>query len=348
MSSRALSMLAGIAVIMLVFSYVVAGDQPTVQFAFVSGRNLIPDIDTDRVHVIEGEGWGMKTRLARQGDRFVVANRNNYPASTKAFNALMRACLKVRCDEEITENPERHADLNVNWPSGRAHRVRFLDLDGGELVGLIVSNVIEGKVQGNHVRLTGSDTVYRTDNNININSDPLNYLDKQLIPAAAVDIARVELNHDDHFAIEQDAAGKHSLTDIPANMEPLGKSYFNILMRAPMIAFEDFLPVSEKQSLDFDKTFVVEMRSKIRYLLRIAEEGEKFWVVARAEYFGPPKPVLDRNNASIEQIREVAGYKKAFEGAMAYNRRHSGRVYEVHKRFAFYLTHPLGPLVLLK
>ena len=345
MSNRALWILSVVAAVLLAFSYVAAGNQPVMQIAFVSGRNLIPDIDTDRVHDIEIEGWGQQTRLSRQGDHFVVASRNNYPADAKAINDLVRACLKVRCDDQITDNPERYANLNVSWPSGRAHRVRYLDASGAVLVGLIVSDVITGKVQGNYVRLADSDTVYRTDNNIDISSDPLDYLDKRLLPVEIPDIARIEINHEDHFVIEQDADGKRSLTGIPSDMQPMGLAYTNILALAPRIEFEDFVPVRDKQDLDFSKTFQVDMRSKIRYLLRTAEQDGKYWVVASAQYFGPSRPQISADS-SIEEIRQATEYKQAFEDANAYNRRHSGRAYRVHKRFVIGLmAQSLAPLI---
>ncbi|MHC5062814.1 MAG: DUF4340 domain-containing protein [Planctomycetota bacterium] len=345
MSSKSFNILAIVAAILSVYSFMVAGDQPVANFEFKAGRKLIPSIDTDRLTSIEVEGWGMRTVLTKQGNNYVVSNRNNYPASVQAYSELVRSVLKASCDEEITEDSSKHDDLWVNWPSGRNHRVRFLDADGNELIGLIVGNTIDEKLQGHYVRLTNSNTVYRSDNTLTISSDPLNYLDKRLLTCEISDISRVELSDGQTpFAIVQLPDGSKFLEGVPPGYKAAGPAFANTLIRAPSFEFEDFAPRAEKMGLNFDHGFRVVLKTNLAYELSIAQDGEEFWVITRAKYFGGVGAQLDAES-STEEIRQALDLKEAFNQEKIYNAQHSAFAYKVHERYAFFLRQKLASLI---
>ncbi len=348
MSSKTFNILAAIAALLSIYSFVVAGDQPVANFEFKAGRKLIPSIDTGRLSSIEVEGWGMKTVLTKLGENFVVSNRNNYPASVEAYSELVRSVLKTSCDEEITGDASKHDDLWVNWPSGRNHRVRFLDAEGQELIGVIIGNTIDDKIQGHYVRLTNSDVVYRSDNTLSVNSDPLVYLDKRLVPCEIAEIARVELSDGQtSFAIEQLPDGNKYLRGVPPNMMAAGAAFANTLIRAPSFAFEDFAPRAEKAGLSYDHEFRVVLRDNLAYELSSAEDGEEFWVVTRAKYFGGVGADLNQDS-SAEEIKRALDLRAAFQQEKVYNAQHSAFAYRVHPRFAFFLRQKLSSLIVPK
>ena len=151
MSSKTFKLLAAIAAILSIYSFFVAGDQPVAQFDFVSGRKLIPSIDTDRLSSIEIEGWGKKTVLTRQGENYVVSNRNNYPAAAKSYSELVRSVLKASCDEEITADRSRvHRRRSID--SSRFGPSRSVSCSCGNTISYIVRS--QSRVGNEHANVT--------------------------------------------------------------------------------------------------------------------------------------------------------------------------------------------------
>ncbi|MFB0524711.1 MAG: DUF4340 domain-containing protein, partial [Phycisphaerae bacterium] len=96
--------------------------------------------------------------LKRRSGRFVVVNKDNYPAETEQINDLITKCLDIQTSQFVTDNPENHEALEVTEKDAR-NVVRFFKTDASLLTGVIVGKTKE-EGQGNYVRLATSDKVY--------------------------------------------------------------------------------------------------------------------------------------------------------------------------------------------
>ncbi len=79
---------------------------------------LIQGLDpADIGSIVLGAGDSAVT-LKREGGRFVVVNKDNYPADAKEINNLLTKCLEIRTSEFITDNPANHEDLASDGTKG--------------------------------------------------------------------------------------------------------------------------------------------------------------------------------------------------------------------------------------
>ncbi|MCX5638201.1 MAG: hypothetical protein NTX52_11005, partial [Planctomycetota bacterium] len=134
MSDKKLTILGIIAVCMVIWA--------VVQSRISSGPKVRPDT---LVYIIQGldpadigsivlaTGESAVT-LKREGGRFVVVNKDNYPADAKEINNLLTKCLGIRSSELYTDNPANHEDLQVTEQKARSV-VKFLKPDSSVLTG---------------------------------------------------------------------------------------------------------------------------------------------------------------------------------------------------------------------
>jgi len=51
--------------------------------------------------------------IKRKGNKFVVTNKDNYPAKASEINELIAKCVDIQVTEMYTDNPDNHKDLGL-------------------------------------------------------------------------------------------------------------------------------------------------------------------------------------------------------------------------------------------
>ena len=114
MSNRKLIILSIVAALMIVWAVIQSHIGGAPARAPSGPSYLIQGLDPGRIaSIIIGTGENA-ARLVRQGDRFVVGNKDNYPAVISKINELITSCLDIRTVGLITSNPANHDDLEVS------------------------------------------------------------------------------------------------------------------------------------------------------------------------------------------------------------------------------------------
>ena len=184
MSNKKLIILGVVAALMVVWAVVqshVAGRpsaKPDTPAYLIQGLDPA-DIDS----IILGTGDNTVT-LKRLNGRFVVVNKDNYPAAAGRINDLITSCLDIRTSELYTDKPANHKDLGVTEEAARSV-VKFFKADSEPLVGVVIGNTRE-QGQGSFVRLASSNNVYVALKTPRINEQALNYIDQQLLDRKSV------------------------------------------------------------------------------------------------------------------------------------------------------------------
>ena len=141
MSDKKLALLGIFAVVMAglaILQHQLGRNAHTADF---SGSALIEGLDIDAVATIHvaGDGGAQTVTLVRDNDRFVVSDKDNYPADVAKINRLINQCLDIQTTEKITSNPANHGDLKVTEDIA-LYRIGFLNSDGAPIVTLLLSD----------------------------------------------------------------------------------------------------------------------------------------------------------------------------------------------------------------
>ena len=156
--------------------------------------------------------------LKRTATDWQVAERANYAADSSKLRKLLIDLSQLETVEEKTSNPKLYAQLGVeDVKDPKATGVR-VDLAGPKQP----QSVIVGKTSGTHstfVRVPGQPQSYLATPQINVDSEPANWLDRNLldIAAARVQEARVRTATGTPYVVKRDAREQtdFSVTGLP-------------------------------------------------------------------------------------------------------------------------------------
>jgi len=158
MSNRKLIILGIVAVVMVIWAVFQSHISHKPKTAPGEPAYLIQGLNpADISSIVLGTGEDQVT-LKRQSGRFVVVNKDSYPAETKQINDLITKCLEIKTAQFITDKAENHEALGVTEKEAR-NVVKFFLPDSSLLTGVIVGKTKE-QGQGNYIRLATSDKVY--------------------------------------------------------------------------------------------------------------------------------------------------------------------------------------------
>jgi hypothetical protein len=347
MSDKKLAILAIVAAVMVILavaqSYISTGPAEPETPGY-----LMPAINSARIgSIVLGKGDDTATLKQTEG-RFVVVNKENYPAKMSEINDLISKCQQIRWSQFITDNPANHKDLEVTEETAR-NVVRFLTPEPNST---ILAGVIIGKADqtggGAYVRLLSSDTqssnkVYLAENPPWINNRAMDYIEQNLTPFKREDINSVTFSS---------PSGKYTLkttedgNDIVLENLPTGKklkthvsqSTFNAITN---LRFEDVM--SKTPGLLFDRKIVCRMKNSVVYTFEIAQKDAKTYGICQAaftETVERPKP-----DESQEQLKEKETKLLAWDNAKEFTQKHQGWVYQIPAWKAKNLTVELSDLL---
>ena len=158
MSDKKLTILGIAAVVMVLWAVVQSRVSNRTRTESGEPAYLIRGLDTGEIgSIVLGTGEEAVT-LKREKGRFVVTDKDNYPAKTSEINSLLSKCLEIKRQELVTDNPANHEDLEVTEEKARS----VVKLMTPEPNAVVLAGVAVGKTEelgnGTYVRLLSSDT----------------------------------------------------------------------------------------------------------------------------------------------------------------------------------------------
>ena len=355
MSNKKLTILGIVAVLMVLWAMVQSriSDKPGAEPA--RPVYLIQGFDPSGVDsIVIGTGEAAFTLKHRKG-RFVVADKDNYPAKTSEINSLISKCLEIQTSEFVTDNPANHEDLEVTEEKARSV-VKFMKADPNSS---LLTGVVIGKTkelgQGSYVRLLSSNPalsnkVYVASNVPWFGGDEMNYIDQELIAVKKEDIksVTVSLPSGPYTLTTEEDSQDIVLENIPAGKILKSSEAQSVFTALTSLRFEDVNKISSDMA--FEKQYVCRLKDSTVYALRIAQKDDKTYVSCVAE-FTDKTPV---EKASIDQGGEVESEEElkkkeakllARDNATQFTTKHHGWVYEIAEWKAKNLANKLADLI---
>ena len=356
MSNRQLTILGIVAALALAWAIVQAQLSHRRSPQASGPTYLIQGLDTDAVAEIQLGKPDDPSTLRRQGQGFVVSNRNDYPAQTDRINGLFRTCLEVQTTGSlVTEHPANHEDLGVTEAMA-SHIVRFLKRAEGkdaedpyELITGLVIGERNPDAGGSYVRLVDSDKVYLALQVPSLQSAATDYIDKQLTKVDKNDIVRVTVKSaESEYTLQKDGAGKTCLTEIPADKKQKEYDVDRVFEALSSLSFSDVTSAedSDLQDISFDGVYICELKNSTVYTARIAEKDGKSYLHIDAEFTDTtPVTVKRGGDESPEELKKKDEKLQAQEAVATFSQTHQNWLYELASYQAGNLTKKLADLL---
>jgi len=346
MSNKKLAVLGMVAVLMVGWAILQNRISHNDSKTSFSSSPLIEGLQIEAVSAItitSGNGQ-QTTTLNRNGKAFVVADKENYPADVTKINRVINDCLDIRTHEKVTDNSSNHADLGVTEETAQ-FVVHFLDKDGGQIVGLAVSEADENGTA--FARMLSSNDVYSIQNPPRVVARPMDYVDAQLlqIQQDRLSSVAVKTGQDSYILRALDDKSDIELKDMPAGKQFKGTDYKSVFKALSSLRFEDVMSdKSAPESMAFDSSYTGKLDDMTVYKLSLAKKDDKTYAAVSADYLD--KSIIQVNkDDSEEQLKENEAKLKARDAVDAFNQKHQGWVYQIPSYQAGNLTKPLSELL---
>jgi hypothetical protein len=347
MSDKKLTILGVVAVCMVIWAVAqtrisnksrIASDKPTY---------LIQGLETrDIGSIVIGAGENEVTLRRQAGGKFVVVNKDDYPADMKQINDLITRCLDIKTTQFITEKKENHETLGLTEDKAR-NVVKFFKSDGSLLTGVIIGNAKEAG-QGNYVRLITSDKVYVAPEVPWLRSGAIDYIDQELITVARDDIESVTvISPDGKYTLKKKSEGDgFTLENIPAGKKLKDSDSKNVANAIANIRFTDVKKKSEgADESAFDRQYVCRLTDSTVYTLKINRQDNKTYVICQAEFTDTTPVTIKKEGESEEELKKKEAKLLARDNARKFTAEHQGWIYEIAEWKAQNLTKKLSDLL---
>jgi len=334
MSDKKLALLGIVAVVMVVLAVVTAQlvkRPPSVSYKNI---NLVQGFDTSKIATVILKSQDEETRITLSDGRFVVTNKDNYPALVNEINGLVAEILDIKTVDLITDNPENHADLGVTEDKAR-YIVKFLNSEGKPIKGFggIIISESDPDKQGVYVRLVGENKVYLIDGSPWPRMSALDYIDKRLTSCEEDQIKSVKVSYPGggYTLVKQDDSDEIVLEGgMPEGKKFKSSDYKQVFRALTSLQFTDVRKAEKAGDLKFDSTYICTLADSTVYTLQIAVKDDKTFIKADAEFTGDKTVTVKRDGSeSDEQLKEKEAKLLAIEAAQKFHDRHTGWVYEI-------------------
>jgi len=349
MSNKKLMILSIVAALMVILVVIQARiSRAPAKVPFV-GSYLIQGLNPGKIaSIVIGTGENA-VKLVRQGNRFLVGNKDNYPAAIGKINDLLTSCLDISTIELITSDPANHESLDVTEAKAQSV-IRFLDKEGETITGVVIgsSRLPELNVskRSTYVRLISSNDVYEAKNAPLLGGSALDYIDKELVNVDRSDVTKVTVTEPEGgYTLRVDDSNDNNivLENLPAGKKLKVSDCRGVLSALSYLSFSDVRKESsfEEGKLKFDRTFIAELKDSTVYTFKIAKTDSKTYVKCSAEYAGKTRDILE----SKEGLKDKEAKLLARDRAAEFTEKHRGWVYEISEWKAKNLTKKLTELV---
>jgi hypothetical protein len=343
MSDKKLKILGIVAIVMVVWAVAQSHISNRASTTMQGPSYLIQGLDPADIDSIVLGGGEEAVTLKRQQGKFVVVEKDNYPAKASEINNLITKSLEIQTSQLVTNNASNHEDLGVTEEDANAS-IKFFKADSSLLTGIIGGKSKE-LGQGSYVRLATSDAVYVAPTMPWIADTAMNYIEQELMSVKREDIESVTVSSSkEQYTLKSTEDGKNAvLENVPAGKKFKDSDGNSVLSALTSLRCDDVM--KNPGNLAFDKEYVCKLKDSTVYALKIAQKDDKTYVTCEADYTDKTPVTKDSSVESEEVLKEKEAKLLAQEGAIKFTTKHKGWVYEIAEWKANNLTKELSELL---
>jgi hypothetical protein len=344
MSNKKLAVLGIIAALMLLWAVLQAGLSNKPRASSTVKSYLIQGLESGDINTIVLSAKKDKVTIKRQGTKFGIVEKDNYPADVNQIKDLITNCLDIKTSEFITAQPANHDSLEVTEDKA-AIVVKFLKEDSSVITGIVAGKARQHG-EGTYVRLVSSDKVYLADNVPVISAEAINYINSQLLSVKRDNIELVTVTDPNgEYTLKPGADDSKSavLEPIPEGKKAKGDLCDTVFTVLTSLQFEDV--GKNFGDLTFDRQYVCKLKDTTVYTLKIAKKAGNTYITCTAVFGDTTKVKPAEPNESQEEIKKKEAKLLAWEHANTFANTHKGWIYKIPEYLAGRLTKEASELV---
>lgn len=342
MSNRKLTILSVVTVLMVIWAVAQSRTSGRPKAEHDKPVYLIQGLDPDDIgSIVLGTTENVVTLKRRRG-RFLVVEKDNYPAVASKINQLITSCLDIRTVELYTNNKANHKDLGVTEEDARSV-VKFFRPDLSLITGVVTGKAKE-QGRGTYVRLASSDKVYVTPEAPRIRNRATDYIDQELIEISRDDIESVTVTSTDGDYTLRKENQDIILENLPEGKKLKDSDYEQVFTALTNLRFNDVMEKAA-ENLNFQRQFVCRLKDSTVYTIAIAQKNDKTYITCKAEFTDKTPVTKEKGIESEEQLKKKEAKLLARDKAKEFSEKHTGWVYEIAGYKAGNMTKQLSELV---
>jgi Domain of unknown function (DUF4340) len=274
----------------------------------------------NQVASVAVERAGLNLTFVRDGDRWLVAQKGDYPAAAGKVRRIVLAMADMTLVEAKTQKPDLYPRLEVEDPGkGKSTLVTLEDKSGAPLARLIVGKRRFDRLgagnDGVYVRKPGDLQSWLARGALDFSDDMSNWLDRRVIDIPDNRVAKVSLTQTDgtNLVLSRAAPGtKFAVTGAPAN----AKYKSDTALGEPAMALEtlDLDDVQPAAKLPIpDKGVTAASYTTFDGLtvgLKLFQHDDKDWIALTAVGSGKAAPEATKITDRVSHwVYAIPGYK---------------------------------------
>ena len=348
MSNKKLAILGVAAIVTVVLAGVQLRLSTTHSSVSVSGPSyLIQGLDTNKIASIVLGTADDQVILTRSGNRFVVANKDDYPAMSTEINGVIAACLDIKTAEFVTGNAANHAELGVT-ETAAAHVVKLFGADSKPITGLLISPPGKDR-DGSYVRLISSNDVYLTiDRPWPSRFSAMDFIDTALLSIDRDKITSVTIaSPDETYTLKAEGTGSViTLENMPAGKKLKDTEYERVFFVLTNLSFDNVIKEAPDTSdLKFDRTYLCRLEDSTVYTFAVAEKNDKTYIKCEAMFTDQTLVTKNREVESEEELKKKETILLARDSARKFSEKHAAWIYQITTFKADNMTKKLDDLL---
>lgn len=277
----------------------------------IQSESLYPGL-VDQINDVTGitiRSTQTTTELARERGRWVVANRDNYPATFANVKNVLLNIANATIVEQKTSNPERYAQIGVADLDDTNSKATLVDIEGGAngtLASLLIGNersASQLNARQFYVRKSGEAGALLVEGELNVSARPQDWVDSDVVNVATERVRKVTITAADGSTVvvskEKPADNFFSLENVPDGFTAKSRSVISSLGAVLLdVKFENVAAASRIQ--DAEPVSTAEIRTFDGLVVnasRYALDDEHF---VRFEFAFDPASVVEPEPATAD------------------------------------------------
>jgi hypothetical protein len=295
LSRRAVALLGGAALASVAAALLVGGDDADRAAPPGSGGTLaFPDLAQrlSQVQRIELRKQDATLLLQRDGERWVLPQKGNYPARPERVRETLVGLTELRLTERRTADPARLAQLGLDDPShpgSTAILLRLLDAGGKPIAELVVGRR-RVRTQGNlpeavYVRRPGEDQSWLAEGKLALDTDPQLWVDRDIANISAERLRQVTVRRagQDPLTLTRSGEAGAKLHPTAPGLPATDEVALDEVSRAfEFLTFLDVKPAAEAPGEPLGESRF-EFTNGLAVTVRPRKAGDALWVQLQAE-----------------------------------------------------------------
>jgi hypothetical protein len=295
---------------------------------FQRGQLFLANLNPDDVALMTVTKGDETVTLRRQGDRFLVAEKQNYPASNTSVNKLLRDLLEIGLEREIGRGGSLQEELEIEPVGPETVEVLLGGTGDQEMVRVRLGKAFEDG-PGTYVQRFDEEdaAIYLTSGGVQVSTDSSTYLEKQIVDHDRSEVTRVAGRD---FLLTRPAAGEDLvLSDLPTGSTAKANEIGRLESALSGLRFDDVFiaDASEVAGLRFDPALEIGLTDGSGYVLLLAQRDEQTFLKIQGQ--AEVQQVAITVDEAEEELQEKAEMLTRADEIDAFNQFHGSWVYGI-------------------